>query len=128
MPLIWSRVAVKLAHIRHRAIRRHGASRHNGYVLRWLTSGESHGRALVAVIEGLPAGIRITTSDVAAELARRRLGTGRGARMSFEQDEVDLVGGVRHGETMGGPVAVLVGNTEWPKWETAMSPDPDPAA
>src|SRR5207302_8278849 len=102
--------------------------RHNGRVLRWLTSGESHGRALVAVIEGLPAGIRITTDDVAAELARRRLGTGRGARMAFERDDVDLVGGVRHGETMGGPVAVLVGNTEWPKWETVMSPDPVPAA
>ncbi len=102
-------------------------ARHNGRVLRWLTSGESHGRALVAVIEGLPAGIRITTDDVAAELARRRLGTGRGARMTFERDEVDLVGGVRHGETMGGPVAVLIANTEWPKWETVMSPDPVPA-
>jgi chorismate synthase len=97
-------------------------------MLRWLTSGESHGRALVAVIEGLPAGIRITTDDIADELARRRLGTGRGARMSFERDEVDLVGGVRHGETMGGPVAVLIGNTEWPKWETVMSPDPVSAA
>jgi len=99
-----------------------------GAVLRWLTSGESHGRALVAIVEGLPAGIRITTDDVADELARRRLGTGRGARMSFERDDVDLVGGVRHGETMGGPVAVLVGNTEWPKWETVMSPDPVSAA
>jgi chorismate synthase len=96
-------------------------------VLRWLTSGESHGRALVGVVEGLPAGIRITTDDIADELARRRLGVGRGARMSFERDDVDLVGGVRHGETMGGPVAVLVGNTEWPKWETVMSPDPVPA-
>jgi chorismate synthase len=103
-------------------------AQHNGGVLRWLTSGESHGRALVAVIEGLPAGIRVTTDDVAQELARRRLGTGRGARMAFERDEVDLVGGVRHGETMGGPVAVLIGNTEWPKWETVMSPDPVPAA
>ena len=96
-------------------------------MLRWLTSGESHGRALVGILEGLPAGIRITTDDVADDLARRRLGTGRGARMTFERDEVDLVGGVRHGETMGGPVAVLVGNTEWPKWETVMSPDPVPA-
>ncbi|MBV9097969.1 MAG: chorismate synthase [Frankiaceae bacterium] len=96
-------------------------------MLRWLTSGESHGRALVGVLEGLPAGIQITTDDVADDLARRRLGTGRGARMSFERDDVDLVGGVRHGETMGGPVAVLVGNTEWPKWETVMSPDPVPA-
>jgi chorismate synthase len=96
-------------------------------VLRWLTSGESHGRALVGVVEGLPAGIRITTDDIADELARRRLGVGRGARMTFERDDVDLVGGVRHGETMGGPVAILVGNTEWPKWETVMSPDPVPA-
>ncbi|MDQ1747248.1 MAG: chorismate synthase [Frankiaceae bacterium] len=95
--------------------------------MRWLTSGESHGRALVGVVEGLPAGIRITTDDIADELARRRLGVGRGARMTFERDDVDLVGGVRHGETMGGPVAILVGNTEWPKWETVMSPDPVPA-
>ena len=100
------------------------ADRHTGRVLRWLTSGESHGRALVAILEGLPAGVCVTTDDVADELARRRLGIGRGARMSFERDEVDLVGGVRHGETMGGPVAVLVGNTEWPKWQTVMSPDP----
>jgi chorismate synthase len=97
------------------------------HMLRWLTSGESHGRALVGVLEGLPAGVRVTTDDVAGELARRRLGVGRGARMSFERDEVDLVGGVRHGETIGAPVAILVGNTEWPKWETVMSPDPVPA-
>ena len=97
-------------------------------MLRWLTAGESHGRALVAIVEGMPAGVRITTDDVAEELARRRLGVGRGARMTFERDDVDLVGGVRHGETMGGPVAVLVGNTEWPKWETVMSPDPVSAA
>jgi chorismate synthase len=96
-------------------------------MLRWLTSGESHGRALVAIVEGMPAGVRVTTDDVAAELARRRLGVGRGARMTFERDDVDLVGGVRHGETTGAPVAVIVGNTEWPKWETVMSPDPVPA-
>jgi chorismate synthase len=96
-------------------------------VLRWLTAGESHGPALVAVLEGLPADVRITTGDVAAALARRRLGYGRGARMKFEQDDVELTGGVRHGRTMGGPVALRVGNTEWPKWTTVMSADPVPA-
>jgi chorismate synthase len=97
-------------------------------VLRWLTAGESHGPALVAVLEGLPAGVRVTTADVADDLARRRLGYGRGARMKFEKDEVSFLGGVRHGVTQGGPVAVTVGNTEWPKWETVMAPDPvDPA-
>jgi chorismate synthase len=95
-------------------------------VLRWLTAGESHGPALVAIIEGLPAGIEVTTTDLSRELARRRLGYGRGARMSFEQDEVELTGGVRHGVTMGGPVAVRIGNAEWPKWETVMAADPVP--
>jgi chorismate synthase len=93
-------------------------------VLRWITAGESHGPALVAVVDGLPAGVEVTTAAVAAQLARRRLGYGRGARMSFEQDEVELTGGVRHGLTMGGPVAIRVANTEWPKWTTVMSPDP----
>ncbi|HEU5265739.1 MAG TPA: chorismate synthase [Jatrophihabitans sp.] len=93
-------------------------------MLRWITAGESHGPALVAVLDGLPAGVRITTADVAAELARRRLGYGRGARMKFEQDEVELTGGVRHGATMGGPIAVRVGNSEWAKWETVMAADP----
>src|SRR5579864_2887139 len=93
-------------------------------MFRWLTAGESHGRALVAICDGVPAGVRITSGDVAAALARRRAGYGRGARMKFEQDEVELTGGVRHGVTLGGPVAIRVGNTEWPKWETVMSPDP----
>jgi chorismate synthase len=93
-------------------------------VLRWLTAGESHGRALVAVLEGLPAGVPVTTADVAAALTRRRAGYGRGARMKFEQDEVELTGGVRHGLTMGGPVAIRIANTEWPKWETVMAADP----
>jgi len=93
-----------------------------------LTAGESHGPALVAVLEGLPAGVAVCTGAVAAELARRRAGYGRGARMSFEQDEVELLGGVRHGRTMGGPVAIRVGNTEWPKWSAVMSADPvDPS-
>jgi len=93
-------------------------------MLRWITAGESHGPELVAVLEGLPAGIPVTTSEVQAALARRRLGYGRGARMKFEQDEVSLSGGVRHGLTMGGPVAITVGNTEWPKWQDVMSADP----
>ncbi|WP_084710016.1 chorismate synthase [Nesterenkonia alba] len=97
-------------------------------MLRWLTSGESHGRALVGILEGLPAGVPLTSQDVQDRLARRRLGYGRGARMKFEQDEVTLIAGVRHGETLGGPVAIEVGNTEWPKWEKVMSADPvDPA-
>ncbi len=93
-------------------------------MLRWLTAGESHGPALVAVLEGLPSGVSVTTDDLADELARRRLGHGRGARMAFEQDEVTFLGGVRHGVTQGGPVAVTIGNTEWPKWQTVMSADP----
>ena len=97
-------------------------------MLRWLTAGESHGQALVATLEGLPAGVEVTTSDVAGALARRRLGYGRGARMKFEQDQVTFLGGVRHGSTLGSPLAVMIGNTEWPKWETVMSADPVDAA
>ena len=93
-------------------------------MFRWLTAGESHGRALVAICEGVPAGVRLETEDVAAALARRRAGYGRGARMTFERDEVELTGGVRHGRTLGGPIAIRIANTEWPKWETVMSPDP----
>lgn len=97
-------------------------------MLRWLTAGESHGPALVAILEGLPAGVEVTTADIDAALARRRLGYGRGARMRFEADAVTVVGGVRHGRTLGSPVAVQVGNTEWPKWEQVMSADPvDPS-
>jgi chorismate synthase len=95
-------------------------------MLRWITAGESHGPALVAVLEGLPADVAVTTEVVGAALARRRLGYGRGARMSFEQDVVELTGGVRHGRTLGGPVAIRVGNSEWPKWERVMSADPVP--
>ncbi|MEV5407713.1 chorismate synthase [Thermopolyspora sp. NPDC052614] len=93
-------------------------------MLRWLTAGESHGPELVAILEGLPAGVEVTTADIAEALRRRRLGYGRGARMKFEQDEVTIVGGVRHGRTLGSPVAIRVGNTEWPKWETVMAADP----
>ena len=93
-------------------------------MLRWLTAGESHGPLLVAILEGLPAHVAITTDDLREALARRRLGHGRGARMKFEQDDVRFVGGVRHGLTIGGPVAVEIGNTEWPKWEQVMSADP----
>ncbi len=93
-------------------------------MFRWLTAGESHGRALVAICEGVPAGVQVSTEDLAAALARRRAGYGRGARMTFEQDEVELTAGVRHGRTLGGPVAIRIANTEWPKWETVMSADP----
>jgi len=93
-------------------------------VLRWLTAGESHGPALVGILEGVPAGVEVTSADIAAELARRRLGYGRGARMKFEQDEVEVIGGLRHGRTLGSPFAVRVGNTEWPKWQQVMSADP----
>ena len=97
-------------------------------MLRWLTAGESHGRALVAICEGVPAGVEVSTADIASALARRRGGYGRGARMKFEQDAAEITGGVRHGVTLGGPVAVRIANTEWPKWETVMSPDPVSAA
>jgi chorismate synthase len=93
-------------------------------MFRWLTAGESHGAALVAVCDGVPAGVQISTGDIAAALARRRAGYGRGARMSFERDEVELTGGVRHGRTIGAPVAIRIANTEWPKWETVMAADP----
>lgn len=97
-------------------------------MLRYLTAGESHGPALVATIEGLPSHVVLTTADLADALARRRLGVGRGARMKFEADEVTILTGVRHGETLGSPVAILIGNSEWPKWETVMAADPvDPA-
>ena len=96
-------------------------------MLRWITAGESHGPAIVAVLDGMPSGVEVTTAVVARDLARRRLGYGRGARMSFEADELELTGGVRHGRTMGGPVAVRIGNTEWPKWQTVMAADPVPA-
>ena len=97
-------------------------------MLRWLTAGESHGPALVAVLDGVPAGIEITSVEIGRELARRRLGYGRGARMSFEQDEIEIIGGVRHGLTLGSPVAIRVANSEWPKWQTVMAADPvDPA-
>lgn len=96
----------------------------NGGMFRWSTAGESHGSALVALVEGVPADIPVTTQDVAAQLARRRLGYGRGARMAFEADELQLVAGVRHGRTLGSPIAMIIGNTEWPKWTTIMSADP----
>ena len=97
-------------------------------MLRYLTAGESHGKALVVVVDGLPAGLEITVEGVAAELARRRLGFGRGPRMRFEQDELTLVGGIRHGRTLGSPVAIEIANTEWPKWEQEMDPAPGATA
>jgi chorismate synthase len=93
-------------------------------MLRFLTAGESHGRALVVVVEGLPAGLPVAAEDFGHELARRRLGFGRGPRMRFEADQLTILGGVRHGRTLGSPVAVEIANTEWPKWEEEMSPAP----
>lgn len=93
-------------------------------MLKWLTAGESHGEALVGILDGLPAGIEITTEQVAQYLATRRHGYGRGARQKFEQDQVSILGGVRHGVTTGAPIALLIKNSEWPKWEVVMSPDP----
>ena len=91
--------------------------------MRWITAGESHGPALSAIIEGMPAHIQISTSDIDFHLARRRLGTGRGARQTFEADKISILGGVRLGESQGGPIAIQVGNSEWPKWEKVMSAD-----
>src|SRR4051812_33608751 len=95
-------------------------------MLRFLTAGESHGRALVVIVEGLPAGLEVSAEDIAGELARRRLGYGRGPRMRFEGDELTLIGGIRHGRTLGSPVAIEIGNSEWTKdpakWQKEMSP------
>src|SRR3954447_1219093 len=93
-------------------------------MLRWITAGESHGPALAAVLEGMPAGVGVTTADVTEQLARRRLGFGRSPRMGFETDHIDFLGGVRHGRTQGGPVAIQIENAEWPKWEQVMAADP----
>ena len=96
--------------------------------MRWLTAGESHGQALSAILEGIPASVIITSADIDKHLARRRLGFGRGARQSFEADKITILGGVRLGLTQGGPIAIQVGNSEWPKWEKVMSADPiDPS-
>src|SRR5580658_7187782 len=94
------------------------------FVLRFLTAGESHGKALVVIVEGLPAGLPVTAAEIGGELARRRLGYGRGPRMRFEADEITLVGGIRHGRTLGSPVAIEIANSEWPKWTEEMSPEP----
>jgi chorismate synthase len=94
--------------------------------MRWLTAGESHGQALSAIIEGIPASVQITTTDIDRHLERRRLGYGRGARQNFEADKVTILGGIRLGLTQGGPIAIQVGNSEWPKWERVMSADPVP--
>ncbi|MFB9376888.1 chorismate synthase [Kineococcus gynurae] len=93
-------------------------------MLRWLTSGESHGPALAGILEGLPAGVAVSSKEIRDALARRRLGHGRGARMSFEQDELEIIGGIRHGLTQGGPIALRIGNSEWPRWKDVMAADP----
>ena len=97
-------------------------------MIRWLTAGESHGPALTAILEGLPSHVQIDTAVIDADLRRRRLGFGRGARQSFEADQVTILGGVRHGESQGGPIAIQIGNSEWPKWEKVMAADSVPAA
>ena len=94
--------------------------------MRWLTAGESHGQALSAIVEGIPASVSITTADIDFHLQRRRLGVGRGARQNFEADKVTILGGIRLGLTQGGPIAIQIGNSEWPKWEKVMSADPVP--
>ncbi|WP_366179911.1 chorismate synthase [Actinomyces timonensis] len=93
-------------------------------MLRWMTAGESHGEALTALMEGAPAGVAITSARIGSALARRRLGHGRGARQRFERDELSIIGGIRHGLTIGSPIALRIGNSEWPKWRTVMSADP----
>jgi len=93
-------------------------------MVRWLTAGESHGQALTAIVEGIPAHVEVTSEQIGRDLARRRLGAGRGARMKFEADAVRILGGVRHGKTLGGPIAIEVGNSEWPKWDKVMAADP----
>lgn len=93
-------------------------------MFRYITAGESHGKALVATIEGIPAHVKVTSEDISDALARRRLGAGRGARMKFEADEVTILAGVRHGKTIGTPISIMISNTEWPKWQQVMAPDP----
>ena len=92
-------------------------------MIRWLTAGESHGPALSAILEGMPAHIEITKEMIDADLMRRRLGFGRGARQTFEADVVSILGGIRHGKSQGGPIALQIGNSEWPKWSKVMAPE-----
>lgn len=92
--------------------------------MRWLTAGESHGPALVGIIEGMPSHVEISTADIDDDLRRRRLGFGRGARQNFEADKVSIIGGIRHGQTQGGPIAIEIANSEWPKWEKVMAANP----
>ena len=94
--------------------------------MRWLTAGESHGPALVGIVEGIPAHVLVNTSDIDEDLRRRRLGFGRGARQNFEADKVTIIGGIRHGVTQGGPIAIEIANSEWPKWEKLWRPIPSP--
>ena len=95
-------------------------------MLRWLTAGESHGPALSAIIEGIPAQVNVSSAEIDLDLSRRRLGFGRGARQNFEADKITITGGIRHGVTQGGPIAIQIANSEWPKWEKIMSADPVP--
>ena len=97
-------------------------------MLKWTTAGESHGQALVTIVEGMIAGVEVTSEDISTQLARRRLGYGRGARMGFEADRLHFLGGLRHGLTLGSPIALQIENTEWPKWQAVMEPEPVQAA
>ena len=93
-------------------------------MLRFTTAGESHGPGLVTIVEGLPKGLEVSADGLSGELARRRLGFGRGKRMAIEKDSLEILGGIRHGATLGSPVSVLIRNTEWPRWSEEMSPEP----
>ncbi|MFO7299207.1 MAG: chorismate synthase [Actinomycetes bacterium] len=96
-------------------------------MIRFLTAGESHGPGLVTIVEGLPKGLAVSADDFAAELERRRRGYGRGGRMKVERDELEILGGIRHGRTLGSPVAVLIRNAEWENWSQVMAPEGEPA-
>jgi chorismate synthase len=96
-------------------------------MLRFLTAGESHGPGLVTIVEGLPRGLRVSAEQITDELARRRMGSGRGKRMAIERDDIEILGGIRHGSTLGSPVSVVIRNTEWPRWAEEMSPEPAPS-
>src|SRR3970040_217244 len=96
-------------------------------MLRFMTAGESHGPGLVTIVEGLPRGLAVSPDQITDELARRRMGYGRGNRMAIEKDEIEILGGIRHGETLGSPVSVLIRNTEWPRWSEEMTPEPEAA-
>src|SRR5690606_15849737 len=123
-PSVSTTAASRPSDTKHRSSERGRGLWKDRAMLRWLTAGESHGPELIAIVEGLPAGVPVSLDAIRADLARRKLGYGRGSRMKFEQDELNISGGVRHGYSLGSPVAVRIGNTEWPKWVEVMNPEP----